>query len=93
VDQERLDHSQRQLRWLESKEGGAEAGPVLFVDRQPEAAALREHQERDRMQRQDGARREHRPLHALLAALGDESTDVRELTKCRLVDTRLPSGR
>ena len=91
VDPERLDHLQRQLRRLESKERRAEAGTILFVDRQPEAAALREHQERDRMQRQDRSRRKHRPLHALLSALGDEGTDVGELTEDRLVDARLPS--
>ena len=85
-------HPQRQFLGLESKERGSEAGTVFGVDRQPEAAALREHEERDRMQRQDRSRRKHRPLHTLLSALGDEGTDVGELTEFRLVDTGLPSG-
>ena len=73
VDPDRLDHPQRQFVGLESKERGSEAGTVFGVDRQPKAAALREHEERDRMQRQDRSRRKHRPLHTLLSALGDEA--------------------
>ena len=91
VDPERLDHSQRQFLGLQSKERRTEARTVFLVDRQPEAAALREHEERDRMQRQDRSRRKHRPLHTLLSALGDEGADVSELTEHGLVDARLPS--
>ena len=91
VDPDGFDHPQRQLRGLESKERRPEAGTVLGVDRQPKAAALGEHEECDRMQRQDRSRRKHRPLHTLLSALRDEGTDVGELTKFRLVDAGLPS--
>ena len=87
----RLDDPQRQLLGLESKERRSEVGTVLGVDRQPEAAALRKHEERDRMQRQDRSWRKHRPLHTLLSALGDEGPHVGELAKFSLVDAGLPS--
>ena len=93
VDSERLDHSQGQFLGLQSKERRAKARTVLGVDRQAEAAALREHEERDRMQRQDRSRRKHRPLHALLPALGDEGANVGELAELGLVDAGLPSRR
>ncbi len=45
------------------------------------------------MQRHDRARREHRTLHTLLSAAGDERADVGELSEFSLVDPGLPAGR
>ena len=53
----------------------------------------REHEERDRVDRHQRARREHRPLHALLAAAVDELAQVREVAELGLVDAALRADR
>ena len=50
--------------------------------------ARRDDEERDRVDRQQRSRREHRTLHALLAAAVDERLEVREVLELRLVRAR-----
>ena len=52
-----------------------------------------EHDERDRVDRDERARGQHRALHALLAAVLDEGAQVREVPELRLVDRALRADR
>jgi hypothetical protein len=65
----------------------------LRSDRESEDAASREDEEADRMDRHQGPGREHRALHTLLAVVGDEPPQVREVAEGRVVPGALGADR
>ncbi len=61
---------------------------VLFGNRHAEDTRLGDDQERDGVNGSQRSRRQNRPLHAFLPALGDEGSEIAEVAELGFIDAR-----